>query len=532
MPAVQAAVPSQQDLPATDNPSLQLNRMQEELERQRVQQQISNDKPSAKINSQARSQTKRSLPDIRFQLNGLHFPVSQILSKEELDVIIQKYVGREISLRDLYVIVDEINALYDAKGYINARAILTPQTIKKGIVTIDLVEGKTGHIQLTGNATTRDKYILNRVHLEKDKVAKLTEISDALIRFNATNDAQLGLVLKAGEETGTTDYEIRVQEPPRHVVRFFSDNAGSKNNGEYRYGMSLFNASLTGNRDALGITLLSSQGTRSGAVSYNAPINTYGTKLGLSYSTNRVRVVDGELEPLNVKGSGHALGASLVHPLTVTENIKSQIGLEYSYQRSRTDFSSNPWVNDKNNGVSAFYDRISYGERSAFYQKYSYKYGRNVNILKENNRYGKANISYVFQKGYASNELSSIRFDGQLATTTYLPSAEQFYIGGAYSVRGYEESLLGADSGVNISAEHSIPILAGKMNAYVFSDYGYIWGKNAYQDRTLLSTGVGFKGNITKYFSFNTSVGFPLKTTINDSDVDSARFHFMINAQF
>ncbi|OBW93920.1 hypothetical protein QV01_00705 [Gallibacterium genomosp. 3] len=526
------SVPPTPTPPATDTSSLQLNRVQEELERQRLQQQLSNDKPSAKINSQSRNQPHKTLPDIRFQLNGINLPSSQILTKEELNIVTSKYVGREISLRDLYVIVDEINALYDAKGYINARAILTPQTIKKGVVTIDLVEGKTGHIQMTGNATTRDRYILNRIHLEKDKVANLAEISDALIRFNATNDAQLGLVLKAGEETGTTDYEIRVQEPPRHTVRFFSDNAGSKNNGQYRYGMSLFNASLTGNRDSLSITLLSSQGTRSGVVAYNAPINTYGTKLGLSYSANRVRVVDGDLEPLGVKGRGHILGASLVHPLTVTEKVKSQIGLEYSYQRSRTDFSSTPWVDDKNNGVSAFYDRISYGERSAFYQKYSYKSGRNVNILKQNNRYGRANISYFFQKGYESNELSSIRFDGQLATTTYLPSAEQFYIGGAYSVRGYEESLLGADSGVNISAEHSIPILAGKVNAYVFSDYGYIWGKNAYQDRTLLSTGVGFKGNITKYFSFNTSVGFPLKTTINDSDVDSARFHFTINAQF
>ena len=37
------------------------------------------------------------------------------------------------------------------------------------------------------------------------------------------------------------------------------------------------------------------------------------------------------------------------------------------------------------------------------------------------------------------------RLDGQLSSTQYLPTAEQFYIGGMYSVRGYEESYLGGD---------------------------------------------------------------------------------------
>ncbi|OBW95314.1 ShlB/FhaC/HecB family hemolysin secretion/activation protein [Gallibacterium salpingitidis] len=524
--------PPSQNLPSADNPSLQLNRVQEELERQRLQQRISNDKPTANISGQSRSKTQKTLPDIRFQLNGINLPASQILSKEELNTVINKYVGHEISLRDLYIIVDEINALYDAKGYSNARAILTPQTIKKGVVSIDLVEGKTGNIKLTGNNSTREAYILNRLNLVKGQVANLNQLNDDLVLFNATNDAQLALVLKAGEELGTTDYGIQVQEPQRHVIRFFSDNAGSENNGRYRYGVSLYNASLTGNRDAFSATFMGSKGTRSGAFSYFAPISTRGTKLGLSYSTNRVKVVSGDLEPLDVEGRGHAIGVSLVHPIQVTNTVKAQVGLEYNYQRSKTDFSSNPWVDDKGNSVSAFYDRLSYGERSAFYQKYSYKYGRSVNILEENNRYGKFVTNYFYQKGFTNNQLFSARLDLQLASKHYLPSAEQFYIGGMYSVRGYVESLLGGDNGVNASVEHAIPILDGKVNTYLFSDYGYVWGENAYQDRTLWSTGIGFKGSITKYFSFNAGVGVPLKTTINDQEVDTARFHFSVNTQF
>ncbi len=190
---VQAATPSStappsSTPPASDTSSLQINRVQEELERQRLQQEMSDTKPEAKISgNESRPKTNKTLPDIRFQLNGINLPASQILTKEELNVVTSKYIGREISLRDLYIIVDEINALYDAKGYSNARAILTPQTIKKGIVTIDLVEGKTGTILVAGNASTRRGYILDRLDLEEGKVANLNQLSDDLILFNATN---------------------------------------------------------------------------------------------------------------------------------------------------------------------------------------------------------------------------------------------------------------------------------------------------------------------------------------------------------
>ena len=51
--------------------------------------------------------------------------------------------------------------------------------------------------------------------------------------------------------------------------------------------------------------------------------------------------------------------------------------------------------------------------------------------------------------------------------SSYLPSAEQFYIGGAYSVRGYKESLLGGDHGVAVSLEYSVPI-AKAVSAFTF----------------------------------------------------------------
>lgn len=63
----------------------------------------------------------------------------------------------------------------------------------------------------------------------------------------------------------------------------------------------------------------------------------------------------------------------------------------------------------------------------------------------------------------------SARLDAQWSPDDYLTSAEQFYIGGMYSVRGYEESYLGGDSGYSASLEYSVPLDKAKTtSAFAF----------------------------------------------------------------
>ena len=52
---------------------------------------------------------------------------------------------------------------------------------------------------------------------------------------------------------------------------------------------------LLGNRDHLFISTLRSQGTKAVAASYNTPVNTRGTRAGVSYTTNSVHITDGPL---------------------------------------------------------------------------------------------------------------------------------------------------------------------------------------------------------------------------------------------
>ena len=174
---------------------------------------------------------------VRFLLKQVELPESRVLSKEELQKITGAYEGKEVTLDDLYALVGKINGLYQEKGYLTCRAFLAPQTIREGKVKIDLVEGKNGQVEGTGNRSTREKYITDRLHIEPGQISSMHSLNKDLLRFNATNDAQLRIALKAGEKPGTTDYVIAVQEPQIPVTGVCFANAGGKPSGLYRAGL-------------------------------------------------------------------------------------------------------------------------------------------------------------------------------------------------------------------------------------------------------------------------------------------------------
>lgn len=243
----------------------------------------------------APADTEATQSDITFVLTDIVFDESTVLTTEELTALKKPYLHTSVTLKKLYLLVDEINALYEQKGYVVCRAGIAPQTIKGGVVKISLLEGKTGFVTITGNDTTKESYITDRLPLEEGKVVSLTELSDDVVRFNGTNDVQLRVRLKAGHREGTTDYEIFAFEPAREVWNLFTDNAGAKSSGEWRGGLSFYNASMTGLRDSLQLGTLFSDGVKSGSVRYGLPAGTNGQRIDVSFAVNSVLLSDGRI---------------------------------------------------------------------------------------------------------------------------------------------------------------------------------------------------------------------------------------------
>src|SRR5690606_16733249 len=121
-----------------------------------------------------------------------------------------------------------------------------------------------------------------RIGLKPGELVDLPTLEQDLIRFNRTNDVQLRAELKPGTVFATSDLEIKVEEPPRHDLRFTLDNAGSSSTGKWRTGLAYLNRSLLGFRDDLSVSTTHAHGQESYSVAYGIPINRSGGRLALA----------------------------------------------------------------------------------------------------------------------------------------------------------------------------------------------------------------------------------------------------------
>lgn len=312
MNAVSAA-----DLGSYD-PSTQLNRDREEMERQRVWEQIREQEDNRKAEVEDdREKSEQAESNMTFELTKVVFDKSEILTQEELSAITADYIGKSVTLKDLYTITERVNQLYAEKGYLTCRAFLTEQRIVNGVVKITLLEGRTGKVTVTGNKHTRESFIRNSFPLKEGEISNTQQLNRRLQLFNRTSDAPLRLVMKAGEKPGTTDYELIIYEPNNQSVTLFTDNNGSEVSGRWRGGIFYRYRSLTGRRDALNLTYLHGKGLNAFSVGYSMPLNHRGMKLDFDYSTNANETIKGDLKPLGVKGHASAFNLTWRLPFTV-----------------------------------------------------------------------------------------------------------------------------------------------------------------------------------------------------------------------
>src|SRR5579885_79722 len=87
---------------------------------------------------------------IKFQLNKIILKGNRIYSEAQLRPLYQHDLHHTITVAELFKIVQDITNYYRNNGYILSRAILPPQHVKGGVVTIQVIEGYIGAVNVQG----------------------------------------------------------------------------------------------------------------------------------------------------------------------------------------------------------------------------------------------------------------------------------------------------------------------------------------------------------------------------------------------
>ena len=525
--------------PATENrPALEMQNLQRNLDRARREKAVKEMRAKEKLTDEI-APVAAEMPEsgLRFTLKTLKHTPSLVLTEDEFDEAVAPWIGKEIGTNDLAEILNAVNRLYADKGYAVCLAAVEPQRISDGELTITLVEGRTNDVTIEGNLTTKEAWLKDVLPLKQGEVVNYRDMLDRLVRFNMTNDVSMKVDMRAGSYPKTTDYRVVVEEPPRWNTVLFADTFGSESTGRYRAGASITNRSLFGIRDSASILAMASEGNLSTMLSYGVPLTPFGTRLSLTASYGEVEMVDGPSEALDIDGESMLFSAKIEHPFKVDNRQRWTGWLEMSRQTSETTMRGSFSLADLE--IDAYrlgLTGVYLGEKSVYTLTTAVSEHRSTEKNFSNRKAdyelwtGEAQGRFYFDTGISL--LLSGRWQYLMGGDSI--SADYFYLGTSTGVRGYENDLLTAASGLILSAEATIPF-RDRQSFFVFMDAGQLGndGDSVSSDRSIWSAGAGLNWNIKERADVRLTLAIPLEKGLDtQEDVDDVRLDAMATFTF
>ena len=107
----------------------------------------------------------RQLPMARVFVREIRVTGNTAFSDAELAQVIAPYVGRELTTEELEALRLTLTRLYVNRGYLNSGVIIPDQTVSEGVITLHVIEGELGRIEVQGNRWFRSDYIRKRLAL-------------------------------------------------------------------------------------------------------------------------------------------------------------------------------------------------------------------------------------------------------------------------------------------------------------------------------------------------------------------------------
>ncbi len=476
---------------------------------------------------------------------------STVFPRQELQKMAAELVGQSVTIGQLQGLVNQINQKYQSLGFITSRAVLRPQTIRSGVIYIDIIEGKLEKVELQRppNSLQRlqDKYFTDRLSLDDNAPLNFTTIEAELQKLRANPlIADIKATLKAGSGEGLSILQLIVTEAPSFNTQIGIDNYGNPNTGSFRASLALTEQNLTGNGDRLGVSYARSGQSNTISGLYSIPVNPQGGTLTLQGLSGINPIIEGGFS-FNLATESRLLDLSYRQPLVHTPNTEFSLSFALASEESRILIDQNliPDGATRSTVVRLGQEYVSRDSRGGWFLRSSL--GLGLDGLGATIRSGAPDGKFFVWNGQAvrlqklSNDqetIGQLRLNWQYGGDA-LPPLNRFGLGGALSVRGYRQGFATGDSGIQGTIEVEVPIARNErgqsvVKLYPFMDAGTVWNQNGDgANQTLWGIGAGLGWQISGKFNLRFDYGIPLITvdkrgnTLQDQGI-----YFTINSNF
>ena len=516
---LQAAPLIAPNLPGQLDPNLQRNQ-QEQIQRQKEIEARAQRIEVPALQGDTPQQQELPSAGERFVLKGIHFNPSVFIPQSRLQALASGYVGRTISFEDVNELVRKINGIYEKAGQLTARAVVPPQSIENGILSIVLIEAKVDQVSWQEVPKNVDEaFYLQRIGVQHGEVLDSQALVSAIERFNTTSPGpQVSATLAPGQSFGTTRLNLQAFEPNTFQWSLFANNYGNEGSGREQYGGSLTWFSPTGVSDAFNAIVVATAGSQYGSLRYSRPINRYNGVIYAEGGANTLSIKKGPFAALNIEGESKTYGVGYDQPWWIDRNWSLLGGLAYNHQNSESTIES-LLLSEVSVDEVVLKAQLEY-RAAPWYGRYEQRFRQASTDNKINGESGSYQL--LNGSGYLSRD---IKTDYQLvgrmswqfaAQSESLPSALLYQFGGISSVRGYDSGVIASPQGITFNVE-GYWRYSEKLQPFVFFDYGRAM-KLGTTDIDLQSVGVGLNFNWGRHVSLSVVAANTLKEVIPDQD--------------
>lgn len=247
-------------------------------------------------------------------VSAFRFEGNTAVDADLLQEILRPMTGQELSMFDLYVAAAAVAAHYHGLGYFLAEAVLPPQEVVDGVITIRIFEGRYGEVIVHNESALRDDVVLSVVRpLEKGDLVHQALFDKTRLILDEIPGVEVDLGFAPGSEEGTADLVVMVRDGDTVQGRF-SLEVRPRGDGTLRMAPSLAlilnNPAGWGDQLEASFAASAGRGTelQQGRVEYTVPMGARG-KLGVGYAGARQGMKDA-LGVLDVRTWSNTLSVS------------------------------------------------------------------------------------------------------------------------------------------------------------------------------------------------------------------------------
>lgn len=435
---------------------------------------------------------------LKFEIRSYRIEGNTLLQPEKIDKVLSAFVGKQKDFGDVQRALEVLQELYQESGYAGIQITLPEQELERGDVMFKVVEPRIGRVLVEGNEHfSAENARRSAPGLIPGKTPMTRDVAASMRVANENPAKQSAVLLRPGAVEGEVDAVIRIADVPPLRYSFNVDNTGTPETGILRTGFALQHANLFDSDHVLTAQLITAPNNFNDVqvfgLGYRIPFYERGDSLDLigGYST----VDSGTVQNLfNVSGQGSVYAARYNHNLRKYGDLEHRViyGFDFrAYQNLVTPVGGTfNFVPDITvHPLSATYssqlrqERREYGLYLGILQNIPGGNDGTDEVFKNSRREARASYRLwragtSFTGGFNKDWQYRIKLDAQY-TRDALIAAEQFGLGGAESVRGFNERYTTNDKGFRSNWEIYTPELgaligldAAKLRMLAFYDTG------------------------------------------------------------